>query len=142
MHTPVGFYLRTPVDLFRRGGAKKPRFDYIRTSPPRETPEKFDLKVDEQFGKIIINHCSGGLSLFNKPDFRSGKDWWLIPKGTVLPPGFTITKDLTFGKFHGHYSIRAKEDIELDVWKEKLGKWAETHAVHVNTFTGVKDSNV
>lgn len=142
MHTPVEFYIKTPVDLYRRGGASKPRFDYIRTSPPREAPQKFDLAVKVQRGKMIIDHKSGGLSLFDKPDFRSGKDWWLIPKGTQLPSGFTVSKDTTGGSFRGHYSIRSLMDIDVEKWKKELGKWAEENAVHINTFTGKVDKNV
>ena len=142
MHIPIEFYIKVPVDLYRRGGAKKPRFDYIRTSPPREAPQKFDLEVKEQSGKLIIKHKSGGLSLFNKPDFRSGEDWWVIPKGTALPPGFTVSKDLTGGTFRGHYSIRSLQDIDVETWRKRLGEWAEKFAIHVNTFTGAIESDV
>jgi hypothetical protein len=141
MHTPIEFYIKVPVDLFRRGGTSKPRFDYIRTSPPREAPQKFDLKVKEIYGKTVIDHKSGGLSLFNKPDFRSGEDWWMIPKNTPLPPGFTVSKDLTGNVFTGHYSIRAMSDIELAKWRNDLGVWAENNAIHVNKFTGVAEKN-
>lgn len=142
MHTPIEFYIKIPVDLYRRGGQKKPRFDYIRTSPPREAPQKFDLTVRIKSGKMIIDHKSGGLSLFNKPDFRSGKDWWVIPKGTELPPGYTVTKDYTGESFKGHYSIRSMADIDIEKWKEELGEWAEENAIHVNTFTGEIENNV
>ena len=141
MHTPVEFFLKVPEDLFRRGGATKPRFDYIRLSPPKVAPEKFDLKVKIVGGKILIDHKSGGLSLFNKPDFRSGSDWWVIPKGSLLPPGFTISKDLTGNKFSGHYSVRSLTDIEPVKWTEEIGKWAEKYAIHIDKFTGKAVSN-
>ena len=141
MHTPIEFYVKVPKDLYRRGGATKPRFDYIRTSPPREAPQKFDLKVKKIGGKTLIDHKSGGLSLFDKADFRSGEDWWVIPKGTPLPPGFTVTKDLTGNVFKGHYSIRALSDIELKKWKKELGEWAEKNTVHVNKFNSEVDVN-
>ena len=143
MHTPIEFFVKVPEDLYRRGGVKKPRFDYIRTSPPREFPQKFDLKVKQINGKTVIDHKSGGLSLFNRPDFRSGVDWWVIPKGTLLPPGYTVSKDLTGNVFKGHYSIRSLRDIDIEKWKSDLGKWAEENAIHVNKFTGERDrSNV
>jgi hypothetical protein len=142
MHTPLEFYIKAPVDLFRRGGAKKPKFDYIRTSPPREAPQKFDLEVSEKSGKFFIKLQSGGLSLFNKPDLRSGNDWWVIPKGTALPPGFTVSKDLTGNTFRGHYSIRSLQDIDVELWKITLGTWAEKFAVHVNAYKGAVESNV
>jgi hypothetical protein len=140
MHTPVEMYMEAPVDLFRRGGAKKPRFDYIRTSPPRQPPQKFDVdvKVDSSSGKVIIDATSGGLSLFNTPDFRSGKDWWVIPKGTELPPGFVFSMDLTDGVFRGHFSIRSINDVELEYWKNTLEKWAEKVAIHISTYNEIK----
>lgn len=143
MHTPVEFFIKVPEDLYRRGGLNKPRFDYIRTSPPREAPHKFDLKVSIIKGKTIIDHKSGGLSLFNKPDYRNGVDWWLIPKGTSLPPGYTLSKDLTGNTFKGHYSIRSVHDIELEKWKVDLGLWAEKNALHINRVTKkAEDKNV
>ena len=136
MHTPMDFYVKVPVDLYRRGGANKPRFDYIRTSPPRDTAEKFDIKVKPNgSGGLVVDHKSGGLSLFNKLDYRAGEDWWLIPKGTDLPPGYTVTKDLTGSTFKGHYSIRAISDVDLNKWKSDLGRWAEKNAVHMNSLT-------
>lgn len=68
------------------------RFDYIRLSPPKAAHEKFDLKVKNVGGKLLIDHKSGGLSLFNKPDFRSGSDWWVIPKDSPLLQGLPFQK--------------------------------------------------
>ena len=142
MHTPIEFYIEAPVNLYRRGGASKPRFDYIRTSPPRVTPQKFDLKVKDENGRLIIDHTSGGLSLFDKPNFKSGKDWWLIPKGTSLPPGFTLSKDVTNNVFKGHYSIRSKVDIDITQWKQILGHWAERKAIHLSEIQEKRRKNV
>lgn len=35
MHTPIQFYLKVPVDLFRSGTPTRHKFDYFRTMPPR-----------------------------------------------------------------------------------------------------------
>ena len=40
MHTPIEFYIKIPKDLFRAGTPTKPKFDYIRTMPPR-TDDQF-----------------------------------------------------------------------------------------------------
>lgn len=141
MHTPIEVYIEAPVDLFRRGGSKKPRFDYLRTSPPRQPPQKFDVKIEFQSHESLIKAESGGLSLFNAPDFRSGKDWWVIPKGTELPCGFVFSMDLTDGVFRGHYSIRAVQDVDLDYWKQTLGEWAERVAIHINDYRQNKRRN-
>ena len=142
MHTITDFYVKVPVDLYRRGGAKTPRFDYIRTCPPRDVADKFDLKVKPNgSGGYVIDHTSGGLSLSNRPHLRTGEDWWLIPKGTPLPPGFTLTRDLTGSSFKGHYTIRSTHDIDLELWKSELGKWAEKHALHINRTSGQVESN-
>ena len=72
--------------------------------------------------------------MFNKPKFENGGDWWVIPTGTDLPHGFTVTKDLTDGVFKGHYSIRSLESIHIDDWKRILKKWAEENAIHLNQY--------
>lgn len=138
MHTPIEFYVKLPVDLFRGGTPKKHKFDYLRTMPPREEDQTYDVKIDPKSG--LIDHKSGGLSLFNKPNYSFGNDWWVIPNGTKLPPEFTLSKDLTDGKFRGHYTIRALVDMPLDVWKEKLVKWADDNAVHIKQFMEKKDN--
>jgi hypothetical protein len=43
-------------------------------------------------------------------------------------------KDLTGGKFKGHYTIRALIDMPLSEWKKKLTEWADEHAVHVKQY--------
>ena len=118
MHTPIEFFVRIPQDLFRGGAATKPRFDYLRTTPPRKEHEVWDVRVDPVTHKIEAK--SGGLSLFNAPNFEFGPDWWVIPGDTPLPPSFTVSKDLTNGVFKGHFSIRAIHDMHVDVWKKAL----------------------
>lgn len=132
MHTPIKFYLKIPTDLFRAGAATKPKFDYIRTSPPRTDDQLFDIKIDPH--TKMIDHKTGGLSLFDKPRYENSLDWWVIPAGTNVPPGFTVSKDLTDGVFKGHYSIRSLSSIHIDEWKRILKKWAEENAVHINEY--------
>ncbi|MDH5325471.1 MAG: hypothetical protein OEZ68_15260 [Gammaproteobacteria bacterium] len=132
MHTPIEFYLVIPCDLFRAGTPTKPKFDYIRTKPPRTDDQVFDLKIDPDTN--LIDHNSGGLSLFNKPKLENGGDWWVIPAGIDLPRGFTVTKDLTDGVFKGHYSIRSLESIHIDDWKNILKKWAEENAISLKEY--------
>ena len=132
MHTPVEFYLKIPVDLFRGGTPTNPKFDYLRTSPPRTEDQVYDVKIDPKTDKIKSK--SGGLSLFNKPNYSFGQNWWVVPKDTPLPPGFTITKDCTNGKFKGHYSIRSMNDIHVSQWKKVLKEWAAEHAVHIKDY--------
>ena len=139
MHTPIKFYFKLPVDLFRGGTPTKHKFDYLRTMPPRTKDQIYDVKVNPKTKKI--DHTSGGLSLFDMPNYRFGPDWWVIPAGTILPPEFTLTKDLSDGKFRGHYTIRARTDMHIDVWKRKLIEWADNHAVHINEY-GKASSNV
>ncbi len=132
MHTPIKFYIKIPVDLFRAGTPTKPKFDYIRTMPPRTEDETYDVKINPKTG--MIDSKSGGLSLFNAPNYSFGSDWWVIPGDTALPPDFTISKDLTNGKFKGHYTIRSMLDIHKDIWKKTLREWAEEHAIHISEY--------
>lgn len=82
----------------------------------------------------MIKHDSGGLSLFDAPNYSFGYDWWVIPAGTMLPPGFTLTKDLSDGKFRGHYSIRAMEDMYVEIWKQKLLECAKKFVVNIKEY--------
>ena len=134
MHTPIEFYLKVPEDLFRKGTPKKPKFDYLRTSPPREAPQVFDVKVKPVAGRLIIEPKTGGLSLFDAPGRRAGEDWWVVQRGVALPHGFTISKDLTDGVFRGHYTVHALKEIDVDTWKKTLGEWAEEHAIHIDEY--------
>lgn len=138
MHTPIEFYLKVPEDLFRKGTPKKPKFDYLRTSPPREAPQRFDVKVKIVTGKLIIEPRTGGLSLFDSPSRRAGVDWWVIPRAVALPHGFTISKDLTAGVFRGHYTIHSLKEIDVDTWKKTIGQWAEEHAIHIEEYHRLK----
>ncbi len=45
MHTPIKFYVKLPTDLFRAGTPTKPKFDYLRTSPPRDDTQIYDVKI-------------------------------------------------------------------------------------------------
>lgn len=137
MHTPIKFYVKMPVDLFRGGTPTKHKFDYLRTMPPRGEDQIYDVKINEKTG--FIDHQSGGLSLFNAPNYSFGSDWWVIPVGTQLPLEFTLSKDMTNGKFKGHYTIRALSDMHESTWKRKLAEWADKHAVHISAYRKVKN---
>ncbi|GLQ32854.1 hypothetical protein [Litoribrevibacter albus] len=137
MHTPIEFYIKIPVDLFRGGTPTKPKFDYLRTLPPRSEDQVYDVKINAE--TKMIDSSSGGLSLFNAPNFSFGSDWWVLPKDTPLPHGFTISKDLTNGKFKGHYTIRSLTDIHVDTWKKKLKAWAEEYAVNLNEYRRARE---
>ncbi len=135
MHTPIKFYIKLPADLFRGGTPTKHKFDYLRTMPPRNEDQVYDVKVNPK--NKMIDHTSGGLSLFSIPNYSFGPDWWVVPAGTILPPEFTLTKDLTDGKFRGHYTIRARQDMPLIVWKQKLVEWADKYAIHIDKYRKV-----
>ncbi len=95
--------------------------------PPRTEDQRFDIKIDPVTNKV--KHKTGGLSLFDKSDHEFSSNWWVIPAGTDLPDDFEVSKDLTNGKFEGHYTIRALKDIDLDGWKKTLKEWAEDEAI-------------
>ncbi len=138
MHTPIKFYVKLPADLFRGGTPTKHKFDYLRTMPPRREDQTYDVKINSASG--LIDHTTGGLSLFNNPNYGFGQDWWVIPLGTKLPPEFTLSKDLTDGKFRGHYTIRALFDMHESTWKRKLSDWADRHAIHIKQYKKVNNN--
>ena len=136
MHTPIEFYVKLPADLFRGGTPTKHKFDYLRTMPPWNEDQTYDVKINLTTG--LIDHTTGGLSLFHLPNFAFGPDWWVIPAGTKLPSEFTLSRDLTDGVFRGHYTIRALIDMHESTWKKKLSDWADKYAVHLNQYKKVK----
>jgi hypothetical protein len=125
-HTPFKLYVVLPIGLFRAGNATEPKFDYLRTNPPRKDDEVFDMKFEEG-SDTILDHKSGGLSLFEQPS-AGRSDWYVVEAGTELPPGFEASQDLTDGKLEGHWTIRATKNIHIDVWKKTLKEWAQRHA--------------
>ena len=139
MHTPIKFYVKIPVDLYRAGTPTKPKFDYIRTSPPRTDDQIYDVKIDPKTQKIDCK--TGGLSLFNAPNYSFGNDWWVVKEGTQLPLGYTISKDATNGKFKGHYTIRSMKDIHIEEWKRVLGEWASKNAIHISNISNKQENS-
>jgi hypothetical protein len=79
----------------------------------------------------IIDCNSGGLSLFEQPHAQRS-DWWVIEAGTELPPDFEASQDFTNGKLEGHWTIRAKKNMHIDIWKKTLKEWAKRHATRLD----------
>lgn len=67
-----------------------------------------------------MQHDSGGISTFNRPNAKFEVWWYRIPKGTPLPPGLHLSMDHTDGVFKGHYTIRPITNMTLDDFKSKL----------------------
>jgi len=53
MHTPIKFYIKIPADLFRGGTPTKPKFDYLRTMPPRDDNQVYDVKINPQTKELL-----------------------------------------------------------------------------------------
>ena len=51
--------------FFRLGRKTKAKFDYIRTTPPREEEQTRDVRVYKKNDIDFVDSKSGGLSLFN-----------------------------------------------------------------------------
>ena len=112
-----------PTDLYRHGSATKPKLDNPRTSPPRPADQVSDIKIykNEQ-GIDYVDSTSGGISTFNKPNPNFGNKWWKLPKGTAIPPGLRVSRDVGMNPVTGqiHYTIRPLHDMPLIAFKQLL----------------------
>ncbi len=49
---------------------------------------------------------------------------------------------ITFEQAPQGGSIRALSDIDLEIWRQELGKWAEKNAVHIDEYAGEVNKRV
>lgn len=139
MHTPVEYYIVFPVDLYRLGRKTKAKLDYVRTIPPRDESQKWDVRIHRPFDVDYVDSKSGGVSLFNWRNPSQGSLWWKIPKGTELPEGLVLSLDAggTTGK--SHYTVRPSFDMPLSDFIDKL---AELEERAVPCFLGASNLGV
>jgi hypothetical protein len=116
------YFEKLPVDLFRHGTNTSPQLHKPRTMPPRELTEVHDLRIYKKGGVDWVDHTSGGISLFNKPNPRFGNRWWKLPKGTKIPMGMRVSRDQGMNTLTGqiHYTIRPLHDMPLSSFIQKL----------------------
>lgn len=101
--------------------------------PPREGDQTWDVKIDAITNMIYSS--SGGLSLFDQPALNATDDWWVIEAGTQMPLGFHLSMDQNKdGKYDGHFTVRALQDMHIEVWKKTLKEWAEQHAIRLDDY--------
>jgi len=96
-------YTQLISDLFRNGNATHPRFDHVRPG--------HDAHIFERSGVKWIRADGNGISAFTTYD-QSRKNWWKLPKGTVIPPQIKLVKDLRPG-FEHHFMFAPARDMLL-----------------------------
>ena len=116
------YFEKLPVDLFRHGTTTSPQIHKPRTMPPHELGEVHDLRIYKKNGIDWVDHNSGGISLFNKPNPRFGNRWWKLLKGAKIPTGMRVSRDQGMNPFTGqiHYTIRPLHDMPLSSFIQKL----------------------
>lgn len=130
------YFLVLPVSLFRMGELSRPNFTYLRTNPPRT--DRFDVKLDQD-GRILPR--DGGLSFFDKPNYRVSPDWWVVEKGTPVPDKFVLIQDAdSHPKLPVHYTLAANGEMTVDYWKQTLREWAKQYAIHVRDLESKRRS--
>jgi hypothetical protein len=132
----------TPVHLFRGGSKSSPRLDKLRTMPPRQLGEAFDIAIYDHSGTTYVKKDSGGISTLEKPTSGFADHWWRIPKGTKIPLGLRISRDYNPkpGIKPTHYSIRPLSDMPLSRYislLQELARSAELMA-DLNAKKGAK----
>lgn len=120
------YFDRLPVELFRHGSATSPKLHKPRTMPPRQLGQVHDIKIYEKNGIECVDHESGGISLFNKPNLRFGNHWWKFAKGTKISPFLRVSRDKGINSLTGHihYTIRPIHDMPLSVFILRLKEFS------------------
>ncbi|MCE2030134.1 hypothetical protein [Sessilibacter corallicola] len=139
-HTIVELYVKViPVDLFRRGAKNKPQLHKLRTMPPRQIEETFDIELYKKDGVDYVSKDTGGISTFNRANSNFGAFWWKIPKGTKIPEGLRVSKDFNTNPSQKptHYTIRPLVDMPLSRYISLL----EELAVSAEKTFGYATSN-
>ncbi|WNO08887.1 hypothetical protein [Teredinibacter sp. KSP-S5-2] len=121
------YFDEMPTNLYRHGSATSAQMHKPRTMPPRDAAQVHDLKIFEKNGESWVDHESGGISLFNKPNPRFGNRWWKLPKGTKIPPAFRVSRDKGINKITGqiHYTIRPMYDMPLATFVQHLKEFSK-----------------
>ena len=116
------YFETLPVDLFRHGSTTSPQMTKPRTMPPRQLGEVHDVKVYDKNGEVWVDHHSGGISLFNKPNQRFGNRWWKLPKGSSIPAALRVSRDKGMNPVTGqiHYTVRPAYDMPLALFIQGL----------------------
>lgn len=142
-HTIVEIFVNlTPIHLFRSGSKNSPRLDKLRTMPPRQIGEAFDIEIYDYNGTTYVKKDSGGISTLERPTPGFGDFWWKIPKGTKIPLGLRISRDYNPkpGIKPTHYSIRPLHDMPLSQYVSLLQglALAAERAADINAKKGAK----
>ena len=107
-----------PTDLFRHGSKTNPQLHKPRTMPPRDISQVHDIRIYEKNNIKWVDHQSGGISLFNKPNPKFGNKWWKLPKGAKIPNLLRVSRDKGINPATGqiHYTIRPVHDMPLSMF--------------------------
>jgi len=75
-------------------------------------------------GQLLVDHRSGGLSLFDAPSDKPGIKWWKIPVDTPISAGLVLTEDIHYknatSDTRKHYSLRPAYDMPLKTYVSLL----------------------
>jgi hypothetical protein len=124
----------TPLNLWRALNAKRNTHPFEFVEQPfmlsNGRPRPADIKIEKIQGKkwVIVRDRPRGISTFDKPGVPAGKDWeyYIIPKGTVLPYGLAIVKDEYNNRFNAtHYTLAPAFDMPLSRFKTLLNQLAQ-----------------
>lgn len=81
----------TSLDLYRSGNARGPRLTDLRLKDTRPDDPDIEIGVDGT-GALIAKGDSGGVSVWERPDFRWRKVW-MLPAGSGYHPDLRIWSD-------------------------------------------------
>lgn len=139
MHTPIQFYVTLPFDLFRLGRKTKAKFDYIRTTPPREEEQTWDVRVYKKNDIDFVDSKSGGLSLFNYRNPKFGTLWWKLPAKSKMPQGLHVSLDDGGSLGKNHFTIRPLYDMSVTLYLDKLN---QLDSMAIPCFIGIPNKDV
>jgi len=117
----VSDYTTFVADLYRSGNSTSPRLDHLRPD--------HDAHVYEKNGVKWIRADGNGISTFTSHDPRK-RNWWKIPKGTVIPAKLKLVSDRRPGHEH-HFMIAPSIDMLLSEFVMLVDQ-IRAHCIKVN----------
>lgn len=124
-----------PTDLWRalKRGSGNQIFDFVEEPfvLSNGRPRPADIKIEQRGSEkwVCVKERPRGVSTFDKKGVPTGKGWdyYMIPKGAVLPEGLAIVRDQYNSRFEAtHYTIAPAYDMPLSQFKSKLSILAKS----------------
>ncbi|MEK8016946.1 MAG: hypothetical protein VSS75_008765 [Candidatus Parabeggiatoa sp.] len=107
-----------PECLYRSGNSSSPKLDHVRIN--RGPDKDDDIATTVINGITYVYPNTGGISVFNTPDYTLSKKWWICYANVILPSKLILVHDSTAFNGCKHFTISPKYFMTLDEYKKQL----------------------